>query len=126
MLSVFYRLGRCWRVLRQPASGTRCRGATAFPVLALRAIRSTSATVLSIWGLFLVLRFPHGDWWLLPALETVVLRASARGSKRAAARDCRRPMPTSKADLHVHSKYSDRPSEWILRRLGAPECYTPP
>jgi glycosyltransferase involved in cell wall biosynthesis len=32
----------------------------------------------------------------------------------------------SRADLHVHSKYSDRPSEWILRRIGAPECYTPP
>jgi predicted metal-dependent phosphoesterase TrpH len=32
----------------------------------------------------------------------------------------------SRADLHVHSKYSDRPSEWILRRIGAPECYTEP
>lgn len=29
----------------------------------------------------------------------------------------------SRADLHVHSKYSDRPSEWLLRRLGAPECF---
>ena len=29
----------------------------------------------------------------------------------------------SKADLHVHSKYSDRPSEWFLRRIGAPECF---
>lgn len=35
-------------------------------------------------------------------------------------------MVASRADLHVHSKYSDRPSEWILRRVGAPECYTPP
>jgi hypothetical protein len=32
----------------------------------------------------------------------------------------------SRADLHVHSRYSDRPSEWILRRIGAPECYTEP
>ena len=24
----------------------------------------------------------------------------------------------SKADLHVHSKYSDRPSEWFLRRIA--------
>jgi glycosyltransferase involved in cell wall biosynthesis len=32
----------------------------------------------------------------------------------------------SSADLHVHSKYSDRPSEWFLRRLGAPECYVEP
>jgi glycosyltransferase involved in cell wall biosynthesis/predicted metal-dependent phosphoesterase TrpH len=32
----------------------------------------------------------------------------------------------SKADLHVHSKYSDRPSEWLLRRIGAPECFVEP
>lgn len=32
----------------------------------------------------------------------------------------------SKADLHVHSKYSDRPTEWFLRRVGAPECYVEP
>lgn len=34
-------------------------------------------------------------------------------------------MPAS-ADLHVHSKYSDRPSEWILRRIGSPESFTEP
>jgi methylene-fatty-acyl-phospholipid synthase len=28
-------------------------------------------TLLSIWGLFLALRFPHDDWYLLPTLETV-------------------------------------------------------
>lgn len=33
---------------------------------------------------------------------------------------------TSKADLHVHSKYSDRPSEWFLRRIGAPESFMEP
>jgi len=32
----------------------------------------------------------------------------------------------SKVDLHVHSKFSDRPSEWFLRRIGAPECYVEP
>ncbi|MFZ5832037.1 MAG: glycosyltransferase [Planctomycetota bacterium] len=32
----------------------------------------------------------------------------------------------SKADLHVHSKYSDRPSEWFLRRIGSPECFVEP
>lgn len=37
------------------------------------------------------------------------------------------PAPfTSRADLHVHSKYSDRPSEWVLRRVGAPECFVEP
>lgn len=31
-----------------------------------------------------------------------------------------------KADLHLHSKYSDRPSEWFLRRIGAPESFVDP
>ncbi len=35
-------------------------------------------------------------------------------------------LPTAKADLHVHSKHSDRPTEWFLRRIGAPESFTEP
>ncbi len=31
-----------------------------------------------------------------------------------------------KADLHVHSKYSMRPSEWILKKLDCPESFTDP
>lgn len=31
-----------------------------------------------------------------------------------------------RVDLHLHSKYSDRPSEWILRKLGMPQSYSPP
>jgi hypothetical protein len=33
---------------------------------------------------------------------------------------------TARADLHVHSKHSSKPSEWILRRFRAPESYTEP
>lgn len=29
-------------------------------------------------------------------------------------------------DLHVHSKFSKRPSEWILKKLGCPESFTDP
>lgn len=32
----------------------------------------------------------------------------------------------SRADLHVHSRFSDRPSEWFLRRIGAPESFVEP
>ncbi|PLY01453.1 MAG: glycosyl transferase family 1 [Desulfuromonas sp.] len=32
----------------------------------------------------------------------------------------------AKVDLHVHSKYSNHPSEWFLQRLGASESYTEP
>lgn len=31
-----------------------------------------------------------------------------------------------KCDLQVHSRYSNRPSEWVLRQLGVPESYTQP
>ena len=33
---------------------------------------------------------------------------------------------TRRCDLHVHSKRSDRPGEWYLERLGAPESFTEP
>jgi glycosyltransferase involved in cell wall biosynthesis len=32
----------------------------------------------------------------------------------------------AKADLHIHSKYSEHPSEWFLQRIGASESYTEP
>ena len=32
----------------------------------------------------------------------------------------------SRADLHVHSSHSERPSYWVLQKLGAPESYTDP
>lgn len=32
----------------------------------------------------------------------------------------------ARADLHVHSKHSNRPSEWILRQFRAPESFTEP
>jgi len=31
-----------------------------------------------------------------------------------------------KIDLHVHSKFSTRPSQWVLQKLGCHECYTRP
>ncbi|MDX6767503.1 MAG: glycosyltransferase [Candidatus Methylacidiphilales bacterium] len=31
-----------------------------------------------------------------------------------------------RCDLQVHSRFSDRPSEWVLRKLGVPESYTDP
>ena len=32
----------------------------------------------------------------------------------------------AKADLHVHSKYSGRPSEWFLKKIGTNESYSEP
>src|SRR6202453_2642491 len=31
-----------------------------------------------------------------------------------------------RVDLQVHSRFSDRPSEWIFRRLGMPQSYSEP
>jgi glycosyltransferase involved in cell wall biosynthesis len=33
---------------------------------------------------------------------------------------------TSKVDLHVHSRYSNRSPEWLLRRFEVPDSYTDP
>ncbi|HSA06726.1 MAG TPA: glycosyltransferase [Candidatus Gastranaerophilales bacterium] len=31
-----------------------------------------------------------------------------------------------KADLHVHSKYSDKPTNWLLKQFGCSECFSEP
>ncbi|QJB58402.1 glycosyltransferase [Pseudodesulfovibrio sp. zrk46] len=31
-----------------------------------------------------------------------------------------------KVDMHVHSKFSTRPSQWILQKIGCPESFTEP
>ncbi len=41
-----------------------------FPFSCLRHPQYIGA-LLSIWGFFLVMRFPQDDWYLLPALETL-------------------------------------------------------
>lgn len=33
---------------------------------------------------------------------------------------------TFRADLHVHSRFSTRPSQWILQKIGCPESFTEP
>ena len=32
----------------------------------------------------------------------------------------------SKVDLHVHSRFSKRPSQWVLQKLGCPESFSEP
>lgn len=34
--------------------------------------------------------------------------------------------PTSRADLHIHSRHSDRAADWVLRRLDFPSSYSDP
>ena len=67
-LSVFYRLGKVG-VFYGDKFGYQvpwCRG---FP-FSLFKHPQYAGTLLSIWGFFLVMRFPYNDWYLLPVLET--------------------------------------------------------
>ena len=56
--------------------------------------------VLTIWGVFLILRFPHGDWLILPALETAYYVLGARLEKS--------PGNTLHAPRPAHARISAR------------------
>jgi methylene-fatty-acyl-phospholipid synthase len=75
-LAAFYRLGA-----RGVFYGSQFRRvlprARAFPYSWL-AHPQYVGTVLSIWAFFLFMRFPHADWMVLPALETVYYAIGAR------------------------------------------------
>lgn len=40
--------------------------------------------------------------------------------------DGERRVVKMKIDLHVHSKFSKRPTQWVLQKIGCSECYTEP
>jgi methylene-fatty-acyl-phospholipid synthase len=67
--SVFYRLGRVG-VFYGDRLGYEVPWRSDFPFSVLSHPQYVGA-VLSIWGFFVVMRFPHDDWSLLPILETV-------------------------------------------------------
>lgn len=68
-LAVFYRLGKIG-VFYGNKFGYRIPWSRKFPFSCLKHPQYVGA-LLSIWGFFLVMRFPHDDWYILPALETV-------------------------------------------------------
>jgi hypothetical protein len=75
-LSVFYRLGRVG-VFYGGQFGYPVNRTDAFPFSLFKHPQYVG-TVLSIWGFFLIARFPQGDWWLLPAIETIYYGIGAR------------------------------------------------
>ena len=68
-LGVFYRLGKVG-VFYGNRFGHQVSWCRKFPFSWFQHPQYIGA-LLSIWGFFLVMRFPHDDWYLLPALETV-------------------------------------------------------
>jgi methylene-fatty-acyl-phospholipid synthase len=75
-VSVFYRLGSVGmfygRRFGYPVPWCR-----EFPFTLFEHPQYVGA-LLSIWGFFLVMRFPHDDWYVLPALETLYYAVGAR------------------------------------------------
>ena len=69
VVSTFYRLGRTGVFFGDQLGYAvpRCR---TFP-FSLLAHPQYVGTLLTIWGGFMLVRFPHDDWWALPLVETV-------------------------------------------------------
>lgn len=74
-LSVFYRLGKVG-VFYGNKFGHQILWCKKFPFTWFNHPQYTGA-LLSIWGFFLVMRFPHDDWYILPVLETVYYASGA-------------------------------------------------
>ena len=68
-LSVFYRLGSVG-VFYGNRFGYEVPWCTEFPFSLMDHPQYVGA-LLSIWGLFLALQYPHPDWYAIPALETL-------------------------------------------------------
>ncbi len=68
-LGVFYRLGTNG-VFYGSRFGSQIPWCREFPFSLCRHPQYVG-TLLSIWGFFVVVRFPHPDWYVLPALETL-------------------------------------------------------
>jgi len=68
-VSVFHRLGKIG-VFYGNKFGHKIPWSRKFPFSCLKHPQYVGA-LLSIWGFFMVTRFPHDDWYLLPVLETV-------------------------------------------------------
>jgi methylene-fatty-acyl-phospholipid synthase len=68
-LSVFYRLGKPG-VFYGNKLGYEIPWCYGFPFTVCRHPQYLG-TLISIWGFFLVMRFPNSDWIMLPAIQTV-------------------------------------------------------
>ena len=74
-IGVFYRLGKVG-VFYGNKFGYRIPWQVGFPFSFFKHPQYVGA-VLSIWGFFLVMRFPNADWYVIPALESLYYAAGA-------------------------------------------------
>jgi methylene-fatty-acyl-phospholipid synthase len=82
--SVFRRLGRIG-VFYGIRFGHHVRWSSEFPFSVLKHPQYVGA-LLTIWGVFLLIRFPHSDWYWLPTVETLLYSAGAYLERNAFAR----------------------------------------
>jgi phosphatidyl-N-methylethanolamine N-methyltransferase len=75
-LGVFYRLGTLG-VFYGNCLGHDIPHCSEFPFSLFNHPQYIGA-LASIWGFFIVMRFPYHDWYLLPALETLYYSIGAR------------------------------------------------
>lgn len=75
-LCVFYRLGKTG-VFYGNKLGYHIPWKQGFPFSPFRHPQYVGA-VLSIWGFFLIMRYPHPDWIALPIVETALYTIGAR------------------------------------------------
>jgi len=75
-VSVFRRLGKTG-VFYGVRFGYQVPWVEGFPFSLLKHPQYVG-TVLSIWGFFMIMRFPNDDWIVLPALETLYYALGAR------------------------------------------------
>jgi hypothetical protein len=75
-LSVFWRLGEAG-VFYGNRFGYEIAWTTDFPFSLLKHPQYVGA-LMSVWGFFLAMRFPHPDWLVLPCLETLYYALGAR------------------------------------------------
>ena len=74
-VGVFYRLGKVG-VFYGNKFGYKIPWREEFPFCFFKHPQYVGA-LLSIWGFFIVMRFPHDDWYLIPLLETVYYAVGA-------------------------------------------------
>jgi methylene-fatty-acyl-phospholipid synthase len=74
VIATFYRLGRTG-VFFGDRFGYAVRHCREFP-FSLLSHPQYVGTMLTIWGVFMALRFPHADWYVLPAVESVYYAAA--------------------------------------------------
>jgi len=104
VMSAFYRLGRV-AVFFGDRLGHEVPWCSAFPFSVVPHPQYLGA-LLSIWALFVAMRFPHPDWYLIPAVETVYYAMGAWLEERPLLPPVRPPARTEMGS----ARHSPRPA----------------